>query len=132
MVDVITPTRTVFGVSGKTPCLLITAADFDGDGEYSTGVDTWDTTFSWIPKAATFIVAVTGTTAAISVKVQGSMDNTNWADTGMAVTAKDTYDYFPNVDWGEPADASITWRYWRVYVTTVGSGNTLNGYIWLY
>ena len=131
-----TGTHTItFYDNGRCPIIYITVPGLDADTEVNSGHGPLtDYHLDWLPSSASFIVETTsGTTAGISVKVQGSFDGTNWEDTGMAVTAKDTYDHFPVVDWGEPDDNAVqTYLYWRIYCTTVGSGNTLTGKLWLY
>ena len=111
--------------------VLYNCTDFDADTETSAGFDSWAT--GNVFNAAAFLVSRTaGSTDVISFKVQGSFDNAIWEDTGMAVTAKDTYDYFPLPDFSGSADYLKTFRYWRFVCTTVGSGNTLDADLWLY
>lgn len=133
MVDVITPTITQFS-NGVTPALLLTFTGFNGDGEYGI-FDAWSEGLTWLPAAAVAIVTRTaGETAEIDVDVDGSMDGTVYVATALNnITAKDTYDYMPAPDGGEPDSTGYTrWRYWRVIVNTVGEGNTLTVELWLF
>ena len=107
------------------------AAGIDADAEVSTGFDSWAASETY--QAAAFIVERTGgATDLIGVKVEGSMDNSVWEDTDIVVTAKDTYDWHPTPDLGEPDTPRQMYRYWRVSCTTVGAGNTRTGKLWLY
>jgi hypothetical protein len=133
MVDVITPTKTLFG-KGKTPVIKLEFAGIDGAGEYGI-FDAWSEYLGFIPTAASCIVTRTGgTTSAIDVDVNVSMDNTTYVASDINnITAQLTYDHMPSPDWGEPDDtARIAWRYWKPIAVDEGSGNTLTITLWLY
>ncbi len=132
MVDVITPTVTYFG-KGSVPAYLVTYVGFDGNGEYGV-FDAWDHIVPFAPIGAILIVnRRLGTTNAIDVDLDVSMNNSQYAVTDINnITAKDTYGYMPLTDWGEPDNTPYQkWRYWKVTVVAVGANNTLDVYLWL-
>lgn len=97
--------------------LWVKSVDFDADTETGTVIDVND--YGFQPTKVNMIVQRTaGSTAGIDVDIQGSVDNSTFAQI-TNVTAKDTLDN---------ATAVAPYRYFRVYVTTVGVGNTLDIY----
>ena len=131
MVDVITPTKTLFS-DGKTPALLLTFTGFDGAAEYGI-FDAWSEVLSFVPTSATLIVNRTaGTTAAIDVDLDVSMDNVTYTTTDINnITAKDTYENHPAAGAADDK-GKHAWRYWKVLVVDEGTNNTLNALLWLY
>lgn len=132
MVDEITPTHAVVS-KGVTPAVIVTFAGFDGDAEFGI-FDAWDKFIPFTPRTAVALVTtVAGTTAAIDVDVDVSMDGSTFVQTNINnITADDTHALHPNPDYGEPDTTHLTrWRYWKVLVNTVGAGNTLTLTLWL-
>lgn len=133
MVDVITPTKTWF-CDGKTPVLKLTFAGFDAATEYGI-FDAWSECRNFAPKNAIAIVTRTaGSQNTIDVDVDVAMENTNYVATSLNnITAKDTYGYHPEPDFGEADNTQFTaWRYWKVYIVDEGNGNTLTVTLWLF
>lgn len=128
-----TETVTILPEKGtaKKTCVLYTVPDLDAAAEESSVKDVMADGFPFLPTCAVFIVTTVGTTAAINIKVQVSMDGTNYVDSGLAVTAKNTYDFWPNVDLGEPDDIIKKWRYWKIVVTDEGTTNVNEAKLWL-
>lgn len=132
MVDVITPTVTYFG-KGSVPAYKVNYVGFDGAGEYGI-FDAWDHIVPFAPTSAIALVdRRLGTTNAIDVDLEVSMNNAKYEVTDINnITAKDTYDYMPLTDWGEPDHTPFRkWRYWKIIVVDEGANNTLDVYLWL-
>ena len=131
MVDVIIPTKTFFG-KGKTKVAKLDFAGVDGAGEYGV-FDAWSEYMDFVPRAATCIVTRTaGTTNAIDVDVNVSMDNTTYTTTDINnITAKDTYENHPAAGAADDKGRAA-WRYWKPIAVDEGTGNTLTITLWLY
>jgi hypothetical protein len=126
-------------ITSEFGCLKIVTTNFDANGEIGTAFDITDydpfKSGHYLPFGRQFGLSVdqtSGTTAVVAVSIQGSLDNTTWRDivdlTDCEATA--TSDAISGV----AHDHDMIYcpvRYARIYVTTVGSGNTLTvtGYI---
>lgn len=116
-------------VKGGT-ALHVYVDGFDADNE-EVVVDCIECDIAGFRHASIIVQRTAGATALISVKVQGSNDNTTWADiTGAAVTAKDTHAAGVDDDYSGAVDA-IRYRYAKILCATVGAGNTLDAYVTL-
>lgn len=124
-----TPAVTYFTA---TPGILVTFPGFDLDTEFGV-IDTWSLGMGWIPKKATCLITTTvGTTAAIDVDVDVSMDNSKFEVTDINnITAKDTYESHP-ASGAADDKAEIAWRHWKVLINTVGANNELSAALWLH
>ena len=132
LVDIITPTKTVFS-DGKTPCLLVTFEGFDAAAEYGI-FDAWEEHLDWTPRCATAIVTRTsGSQNTIDVDVNVGMVSTvlTTATDINNITAKDTYKSHP-ADGATDDKSKHPWRYWKVLIMDEGSGNELKVDLWLY
>lgn len=125
----LTPVVTLF-TGGSTPALLATFAGSAANGDVGV-IDSWNRGLNWVPTRATLIITTSvGTTAAIDVDVDVSMDNNTYVVSDINnITAKDTYEHHP-AD-GASDDSRRPWRYWKVSVVTVGAGNTLSHALFL-
>ena len=95
--------------------IIIQVTGFTADAENGDAVDIL-ATYGWIPdKVGVSVVRTAGATAVIDVDIQHSYDNTNFTQ-AVNATASDGTVY--------TATGKLA-RYWRVYITTVGVGNTL-------
>ena len=73
MVDVITPTKSVFK-DGRMPVIELSYAGLDGSGEYGV-FDVWSEDIDFLPAHATMIVArSSGTTTTIDFDLDISWD----------------------------------------------------------
>jgi hypothetical protein len=106
--------------------LLQTSTGIDGDTDVTVTIDCFDSP-GWLPKAVTFMFQRTaGSTDTISVQLEGSFDGTNFKIIGSAVTDITGGFTAITVNADKPAP------YYRLYVTTVGAGNTLKSYLLLH
>lgn len=127
-----TPTKTMLpaGVT-KAHCVLYTVPGLDSANEYSV-LDTMQDGFPIAVASAILIVERTGGAEnTIEVKVQVSMDGTNYVDSGLSVVLKDVMDYWPNQDRSGAEDILKAWRYWKVVAIDEGTNNTLTAKLWL-
>ena len=131
MVDVITPTKTLFG-KGKTPAIKLDFAGVDGAGEYGV-FDAWSEYLGFVPRAATCLVSRTGgTVTTIDVDVNVSMDNSTFVSTDINnITAYDTYENHPAAGAADDKGRAA-WRYWKVLAVDEGSNNTSTITLWLH
>jgi hypothetical protein len=120
-------------------CIKIVTTNFDANGEYGTAIDLADYVKyhnGMLPKGGSMALSVdqtSGTTAVVAVSLQGSLDGgttymdivdlTDCESTGISDSISGCK--YDNVMVNAPI------RHVRVYVTTVGAGNTLTttGYI---
>lgn len=131
MVDVITPTKTVFK-DGRMPVIEVSYAGFDGSGEYGV-FDVWSEDIDFLPAHATMIVArSSGTTTTIDFDLDISWDGTTYIATDINnITAYDTHEHHPAA--GASNDKGLMRpRYWKVTAVDEGSGNTNTATVWLY
>ena len=131
MVDVITPTKTLFG-KGKTPAIKLDFAGIDGANEYGV-FDAWSEYLDFVPKAATCIVTRTGgTVTTIDVDVDVSMDGITYGATDINnITAYDTYESHPAAGASDDKGRHA-WRYWKPRMIDEGSNNTSTITLWLH
>jgi hypothetical protein len=90
----------------------------NNDADLTTVIDAAE--YGIIANRASIVCVFTAGSSACDVAIQGSIDNINWTDIITAI-ADDTPVF------GTTEDA---FRYYRVDVTTIGSGNTMDVY-WL-
>ena len=88
------------------------------DGETGEGKASKTFTAQWYPDV-TFYIKCTGGTAH-SVKLQGSINNTDWVDIGTALTADGI---LTNYD----GTKKVWYLYYRLWITT-NTGGTLNAW----
>ena len=126
-----TPTKTLFG-KGKTPAIKLSFAGIVAAGDYGI-FDAWSEYLGFVPRAATCLVTRTGgTTNAIDVDVNVSMDGTNYVATDINnITAKDTYENHPAAGAADDKGRAA-WRYWKPIAVDEGTGNTLTITLWLH
>ena len=132
MVDVITPTKTWYGINSKTPVLHLTFAGFDAATEYGI-FDAWSEGLDWIPRSAIAIITRTGgAQAVLDIDVDIGMDGTTYVAGDINnMTTKDVYAYHPAAGAADDSN-KMAWRYWKVYIVDEGEGNTLTVDLWLF
>jgi len=95
--------------------VIIQDTGFTADTNTGTVVDALGT-YGFIPdKVGISVVRSAGATAVVDVDIQHSYDNTNFTQAVNATASDGTV---------VTATGKLA-RYWRVYITTVGVGNTL-------
>ena len=118
------------GVAKKT-AVLYEAPDLDAAAEESPALNIMEDGFPFLPTCAVFLVTTVGTTAIIDITVQVSMDDVNYVESGLAVTAKNTYDFWPNANFSGAEDIIKKWIYWKFVVADEGTGNVNTAKLWL-